>query len=287
MYSPRPAPDRGASARVGRARTAGLAGALAATSVAVSLLLAACGNPAQNPQDPGGQGVISTVDSTPTVEPPPAPSYPDSAREYAEAVVAAWVGHDNDRLADLTTAEVHEQIIEIPMPIDLNWSFDECATVVPNRSCGFFNSNGDNFVLLINPDLLGQPHAAIEVALDLTEFPDNAVTYGREFVNAWRAGNTNRLNKLATDTVITYITGKTTPAAGYRACGDGAAGSTYVRIYGGGGPEYVFQVQNQALGGPEAVVGWTPPPNPPACEQLIIIPTIINPTLINPTIIQP
>jgi hypothetical protein len=287
MYSPRLAPDRGAVTRAGRARTAGLAGALAATSVAVSLLLAACADPNQNSQEPGGQGAISTVGATPTTEAPPPPSYPDSAREYAEAVVAAWAGGDEDRLADLTTAQVHEQIIEIPTPIDHNWSFDECATVVPNRSCGFYNSNGDKFVLLINPDLLGKPHGAIEVALDLTEYPDNAVTYGREFVNAWRDGNTNRLNKLATDAVITYITGKTTPAAAYRACGDGAAGSTYVRIYGGGGPEYVFQVQNQALGGPEAVVGWVTPPNPPACEQLIILPTIINPTLINPTIIQP
>ena len=66
------------------------------------------------------------------------------------------------------------------------------------------------------------------------------------------------------------------PASGYRACGDGAMGSTYVRIYGSGGPEYVLQVTNAELGGPNAIVGRvTPVPNPPACQQLIINPTLI------------
>jgi hypothetical protein len=129
----------------------------------------------------------------------------------------------------------------------------------------------------IKNSLLGEAHAAIAVALDMAAFPTSAVTYGRAFADAWKEGNVWRMRRLADDGVANDLAGDTKPANGYLACGDGAAGSTYVRIYGGGGPEYVLRVTNSALGHPDAISDSVPPPNPPACFVLVIPPTLILP----------
>src|SRR5690606_7334976 len=53
---------------------------------------------------------------------PPAPSYPDSAQAYAEAALAAWAAGEIETLAALTTAGVQEQMIEIPAPVNHEWT---------------------------------------------------------------------------------------------------------------------------------------------------------------------
>ena len=250
-------------------------------------VLAACGGGGGTPSPsdsagPSGDIEIGTAPTTTAPPPPPPPShYPTTARAYAEAIIeATWVDKDLDALFELTTAEVSEQLMEIPMPLNLNWHFNQCRGVASDWSCDFFNNDGDALVLTIKGSLLGEAEAGIAAALDLTEYPNSAVTYVREFVDAWRGGNTYRMSKLATSGVIGFVDGKTKPASGYLACGDGAAGSTYVRVYGGGGPEYVFQVTNSTLGDPDAITGQITPPNPPACSSLVINPSLIIPSIL-------
>lgn len=247
--------------------------------------LVACGkSPETSPdQELPGEGTLGTATVTATTEaPPPPPEYPGTARAYAEAVLAAWDATDVDRLGDLSTPEVQEQLMEVPMPIDMNWHYSRCATVAPDWQCVFHNSDGDRQTVTIKASLLGEAHAAIAVTLDLTEFPGAAVTYAREFADAWRDGNTYRMLRLADDDVAEELAGDTEPAAGYLACGDVAAGSTYVRIYGAGGPEYVLRVSNTALGHPDAITDSVPPPEDPACFAVVLPPSLILPTLIVP-----
>ena len=250
-------------------------------------VLAACGGGGGGTPDPTGSagpsgGIEFGTAPTTTAPPPPPPSdYPTTAKAYAQAIIKAiWVDEDLDALFDLTTAEVSEQLMEIPMPLDLNWHFHECRSVAPDWSCVFFNDDGDALALTIKDSRLGEAEGGIAAALDLTAYPDSAVTYVREFVDAWRGGNTYRMSRLATSGVIGFVDGKPKPANGYLSCGDGAAGSTYVRVYGGGGPEYVFQVTNSSLGDPDAITGQITPPDPPACFSLVINPSLIIPTIV-------
>lgn len=255
--------------------------ATAVLCLGAAATLAACGkSPTTSPtQEPPGEGTLGTATPIETTDaPPPPPEYPGTARAYAEAVLAAWDATDVNRLGDLSTPEVQEQLMEVPMPIDMDWHYSRCGSVAPDWECVFHNSDGDRQTITIKASLLGKAHAAIAVTLDLTEFPGVAVTYAREFVDAWRDGNRWRMLRLANDDVAEELAGDTEPAAGYVACGDAAAGSTYVRIYGGGGPEYVLRVNNAALGHPDAITQNVPPPNPPACFVLMIPPTLILPT---------
>jgi hypothetical protein len=258
-----------------RSRTASITVGLATSAVAATLFLAACATPGPgNTNDPGGEGSLNTSSATPT----PVTEYPNSPAAYAQAIVDEWTPPaDLGALGELTTSEVQEQLIEIPMPLDMNWHYANCADSSGQWHCVFHNDHGDKLTLQISDALLGQAHAGVAVALDLTEYPDQAVAYGREYIDAWKDGNTYRMNRLATDTVVGFHEPKTKPANNYLACGEGAMGSTYVRIYGGGGPEYILQVSNMALGNPEAIVGYVSPPPVPAGCSVLIIPTIIFP----------
>lgn len=231
---------------------------------------------------PSGDLEFGTATASATPAPPPDSDYPTTARAYAEAIIkATWVDHDLDALFALTTAGVSEQLMEIPLPLDLDWHFHECRSELPVWVCVFFNDDGDALSLSIQDSLLGEEEAGTAVGLDKTEYPSAAVAYVRAFVDAWRGGNEYRMGKLATSGVIGFVDGKTVPANGYLACGDGAAGSTYVRVYGAGGPEYVFQVTNAKLSHGDAISGQITPPNPPACFTIVVNPSII----INPSII--
>jgi len=74
-----------------------------------------------------GSGPAGTT-GAPTTKPPTTtpPSYPVTARAYAESVLAAWKQKQIERLGDLATPEVQEQIIEIPGPPNQSWTYQRC-----------------------------------------------------------------------------------------------------------------------------------------------------------------
>lgn len=162
-----------------------------ATMVALAAVLAmgACGQPEPDGSPSGGADAIgagatpsageSQVPSPevqptpapsavtqPTAKPEPAPENPTTARKYAEAVVSAWQQDKIDVLGDLATPGVQEQIIEIPGPIDMDWTFTRCDGAAGSSYCLFTNAVGDVLILRISNSLLGQAHAATEVRLD-------------------------------------------------------------------------------------------------------------------------
>ena len=87
-------------------------------------------------------------------------SYPSSARAYAEAILAAWSAKKLDRLGLLTSAEVQEQLIEIPGPIDTHWHYSRCDGAAGSSYCVFFNNPGDMITLRVANAALGTPTPA-------------------------------------------------------------------------------------------------------------------------------
>src|SRR5262245_44911904 len=134
------------------------------------------------------------LDSPTTVETTaaPAPSYPSTARAYAEAILAAWTGDKTDRLGQLTTPTVQDQILEIPGPIDEHWHYSRCEGAAGSSYCIFHNNPGDMIRIRITNELLKQAHAAVEVVFDPVTFPSDPVLYVKEFIAAWQDGNTYR-----------------------------------------------------------------------------------------------
>ena len=116
-----------------RTRTRSVAAAALLTLAAA--FVTACGSSAgSNPAEGSGNlSVVPTESGTPGTPPPPPPppppaalEFPDSAPEYALAVVEAWGGDDSDWLDALTTESVAHEIFDLnASPYD-DWLLDGC-----------------------------------------------------------------------------------------------------------------------------------------------------------------
>jgi hypothetical protein len=94
----------------------------------------------------------------------PAPAtYPSDSRAYAEAVIAAWKAKNWTRVADLANAEVQEQLMEIPGPPNMNWTFVMCDGAMGSSYCQFTNADGHKVTLRVINEKRGQAHAVTEV----------------------------------------------------------------------------------------------------------------------------
>ena len=184
---------------------------------------------------------------TTTSAPPAAPAYPATARAYAEAVLAAWKQKLINKLGDLTTALVQDQIISIPGPPNQTWTYQRCDGAAGSSYCAFVNADGDVITLRISTALLGKAHAATEVKLDQTEYSSDAKQYVQAFVEAWRNGNTKRMLALSADqSVVDFFTHYTPPET-YQVCSRLVGSVWRVRIY------------NNATGSTTACSSPTPP----------------------------
>ena len=114
----------------------------------------------------------------------PAPAYPTTARAYSEAAIAAWVGGHLATLGNLTTAQVQEQLIEIPQ-LNTAWDYQTCDGTAGSHYCGFRNADGDVITLKVVNQYLGQAHAINQVTAGLTTYAADGEQYVRRFVAAW------------------------------------------------------------------------------------------------------
>jgi hypothetical protein len=241
--------------RTGLRRTAALAAILLAGMIAAS----GCGPTDDDPppgQPAGGLGaapapttVASPGDQGGQPAAPPPPSYPDTARAYAEAIVDAWVTPDLSRLADLTNAQVNDQLLQIPGPPSPDWTFIVCDQ---GHYCSFYNGNGDLLTLLIPAASVGAAQAAAQVSYNETTYPTDAVDYVREFVGAWQNGNVARMHKLALPEVVEVFDG-ITPAAVSAYGSFHVAHSLLGVMITGVGYEVEVHVRMMFLGHPQAI----------------------------------
>lgn len=237
---------------------------------ALALAVGACGDPdepgnaAAGPTASAAQGFgenpapVTTTTAAPAPAPNP-PAYPKTHKAYAEAVLNAWKSANIDRLGNLTTPEVQEQIMEIPGPPNLNWTFQRCDGVAGANYCIFINVDGDEIALRISSQLLGKAHANTQVQLDLTEFPANSIDYCKEFVEAWRSANIARMNKLALPDVVEFVRHGPAPTSpGYASVG-GGGGLELIRISNAAGFLLDLHVGTTLFGQPQAIRGYTAP----------------------------
>jgi hypothetical protein len=158
------------------------------------------GEPPSPPSPPPAAAV------TPSSDAPSPEVYPATPQEYAEVTVAAWAAPDLIRLGELTTPEVHDQIVGFPGPPDLRWTFIRCEEGAGTSDCSFYNADGDQLVLTVDHALLGAPRATTAGALEGTAYPDDPEAYLAAFVAAWQAGNIARMRNLAVTAVVETFT---------------------------------------------------------------------------------
>lgn len=237
----------------------------AAAVIAATLAAAACAPaaPAATPTD-GGTGAFGSVDpSTTSPAPPsttapaPAPTYPATAKAYAEAVLAAWKNKQAATLGDLTTAMVQEQILEIPGPPPQDWTHIRCDGAAGSSFCAFYNSDGDEITLRISNQLVGQAHAATQVIFDVPEYPSDGIDYVKAFVAAWKNSNTPRMLLLSKPEVVNQL--GTAPAANPTYPAPVCCGGGLLQVVANfGGNTMTFDVGTTLLGDPHAIIGYAP-----------------------------
>lgn len=226
------------------------------------LVISGCGGGGNGPDpEPGAP----TESATPTMDRIGlAQDFPDTPQEYAEVTVGAWAAPDLIRLAELATPEVHTEIVEMPGPPNLSWTFVACAEDEPTgrSDCSFYNVDGDYLVLTIEHELLGEERAATGVEFEAISYPDDEVVYVETFVTAWQTGNQARMRALAVaDAVEAYAElppADPTTEVEYKT-GESTETETevLVTIDGSDPAEVTFSVNVTLLGEAQAIRGAT------------------------------
>lgn len=240
-------------------------------AIAIGLGSAACGptkSPdlaAATPPSPAGPDGAGSLGGAPDGGGPPAPgptdlspNYPSTPEAYSKAVVAAWVQDQPVTLASLTDGDTNTAVTDLLPTVNDQWTYMRCDGTAGSSYCSFANVNGDLFILRITHSLLSKAHAAIEGNLDRTEYPNDGTAYVKEFVAAWQFGNTARMLVLSTPAVAAKVkqapSSPTYPPA--TCCGGGLL---QVKVHWTGlGSSALFDVGTTKLGGPHAILDYTP-----------------------------
>jgi hypothetical protein len=264
-------------------RRIAVAGAVALTA----LVVGGCAKKNQAGTNPPSAGVgqigasptaagTATGGAGATTAPPPAspagPSYPTDPRGYAQALLRAWANKDYTRLGQLAAPSAVQQIkdsINFTGLPNSNWHYIRCEGAAGSQYCTFRNDNGDETVIRLISSQIGHPMAVTEAPLERTQFPTTAGAYIGAFMDAWQKGNQQRMLAYSTQTVLGYATSNQVISSFNLGC-DGAAGSTYVSVYGLGtdlGRSYAFQVNNDSVsaGKKHAIVNTATPQASPPC----------------------
>jgi hypothetical protein len=222
------------------------------------LAVAACGSsnsPQTNPTSGPGVGVIGTTPPGPSgagaSNTPSALTYPGTAEEYAKAAVAAWAGRDIGRLdaLEVQDGELHT-LYQCSGCYDIHFTLVNCEGAAGSSYCLFFNNVGDSLRLKVVNQFLGQPRAISTGSIwDPIKFPSDDRAYGQEALDAWQAGNDNRLKLLIANPPMTTAAITATgadPSAQWTFSGSsGAAGSTGY-VWNNGSHSLVFLFSNSA-----------------------------------------
>jgi len=100
--------------------------------------------------------------------------------------------------------------------------------------------------------LLGQPDAAVDVFLDKTQYPNDAVLYVKEFIKAWQFGNTARISSPAVVNKVPSTPPTSVTYLPLDCCGGGLA-QVKVKI---GNATARFDAGTMKLGGPHAILDY-------------------------------
>jgi hypothetical protein len=235
----------------------------AAIVLAAAVSLAGCSKGTPSSQAPS---VTTTVDSsespstTPVTASPTAsltkgggsagPTFPTTAKAYAQALLTAWANKNAGRLDQLAVQSAVQQIKDNGYP-NAQWTYIDCDASGETTACIFRNAHGDEVLVTMTNTQIGHPTAVTEALLTKTTYPTDAAGYVGAFIDAWQHGNLQRMTRLANSTVTDAVRSKT-PPNGYTSSFDGST----VRIEqlpAGAGPSYVFTIVSGNLGKAHAI----------------------------------
>ena len=191
-----------------------------------------------------------------TSDGPAEPSYPDSAQEYAQAVMDAWAGDSPSWLEALTSEGAYNEIFDHPGSPNDDWTFLRCDGAAGSYYCPFTNPDGDTLTVRVRNELVGQAHAATGVQYDPTVYPLVARLYVEEFIEAWQFGNAARMVKLSSSAVVNEVPGAPTTAVTYPEPDCCGGGLIQIKAVWNGSTK-IFDVGTTKLGGPNAILDYT------------------------------
>jgi hypothetical protein len=234
-----------------------------------AVLVAGCGEKSEPQATPTFATSLAPSDSaSPSTAPSPSatatsggnqgPAYPTNAKAYAQAFLAAWGAKDNARINQLANQAA---LLQLNGYSGLNNQWNTFVSCVADGGtytvCVFRNAHGDEIKLRLSNPLLGKPAAVTEALVDKTTYPAAAGDYASSFVQAWQAGNTDRMKRYANSSVISFFNGKK-PSGGYT-INVSEWDSTHWKVSLSGLPvgdaSYTMKVQKSALGKASAIVG--------------------------------
>ncbi|GHJ49117.1 hypothetical protein Cs7R123_64590 [Catellatospora sp. TT07R-123] len=243
--------------------------ALAATG---GLLLAGCGGK-QQPQTAPTFSTEVTASAVPSTAPSSAapsptsgggsgngaPTYPSSAKSYAQALLSAWGAKNGTRIDQLAVQAAVQQIKDNGYP-NSSWTYIKCDDDGTYATCLFRNAHGDESLVKMVKTQLGHPTAVTEAQLMRTSYANDAGSYVSGFVYAWQQGNKQRMIRYANEQVAAFFLSKTPPTSSMVTGEDNTAGHTKITMsFDGGTSSYTFNVVNQNLGDAHAIGGLCNP----------------------------
>jgi hypothetical protein len=192
-------------------------------------------------------------------------TFPDTATAYADEVVTAWQAGDLDRLGQLTSAQVLEQLMEVPALPALGWTDPWCDGTAGSSYCVQYSQptpdsigSGASLTLRIRHELLGHAGAAVEATYAALDFDTAWEDYVLDFISAWHGGDYDRLRQLAVPDVVSYAVTTAPPIHPLLAPAGGGGGLLQVAVTNDAGFQLQLDIGTTKLGGPQAIVGHTP-----------------------------
>lgn len=183
------------------------------------------------------------------------PTYPTSAKSYASALLTAWGAKNSSRVAQLAVNGAVLQLGEAKSQ-DKQWSYVSCDASGDSTACLYRNSYGDQVTLTLTTATLGKPTAVGNVLLERTSYANNRAGYASAFVEAWQAGNVQRMTRLANSTVANYFKGKT-PLSNFTTSEMGDTVRVYPASASGGSGNYELTIDSGKLGSAHAITAGT------------------------------
>lgn len=250
-------------------------------ALAITLLTtAACGKKSEDPQADPTFGTVLTA--TPTADPSAdtsgapgassapkpsstgggqqAPSYPSAAKDYGIATLTAWAGGNKSRLNQLAAQPAVMQLASHQVGSN-QWTTVNCSVPTSGYTlCKYRNGHGDEVEVTMQDSQLGHPTATTDARIDKTTYSSSATSYVSTFMNAWSDGNTQRMTRLSSSSVVSSLAGKKPPSSGSTTSAT-QNGSTWTVIASGlpvGEPSYAFTLTGSKLGAASAITAAKP-----------------------------
>jgi hypothetical protein len=208
----------------------------------------------------GGSSPSPSLSTSPAGSAPASPSpaprvlttvgFPADAEAYATAAVGAWVAGDTGRLDQLRDPGAAIFTTLSSGNYDKHFTLYACQGAAGSSFCTFYNGVGDELVLRLVNQLLGQQHAVLDGQWHPITFPTDNQAYAQEALNAWIGHNDARIGLLCTSDAAAHLNAV---AAGHRTetwtfdHGEGAAGSFYLTWRNPAGDGLVFRFHDPGI----------------------------------------